>query len=59
MAGCPDCNPNGDSGVRCPEHQIEYLQMEIKNHKYRIRILRKVIKNQTERINSELATRKE
>lgn len=44
MAGCPDCNPNGDSGVRCPEHQIEYLQMEIKNHKYRIRILKKVIK---------------
>lgn len=51
VKGCPDCNINGGSGVRCPEHQIEYLQMEIKNHKYRIKILKKVIK---ERIQNEL-----
>lgn len=45
---CPDCSPDGGDGARCPEHEIEYLQMINTNNNRRLREITKA-RNQFER----------
>lgn len=38
---CLDCKKNGGDGPRCLQHEEDYLRMEIRNNRRRIREIRK------------------